>query len=91
MDLDHADRLWGHRIANHRLSSGILPAPDSEPEVLLHFAGTFDGYAVRPDLSRWLPEHFLPWFQEHGRLPALSLTMARAVLFGFQRWHHMTT
>jgi hypothetical protein len=56
----------------------------------MYFAGTFDGYSVRRDLRTFLPEVFLPWFQAQGRLPELSLTMARALLFGFQRWNHMT-
>lgn len=88
MDFEVADRFWGRRVPNHRLTSGILPPPDASGEQLLHFSGTFDGYSVRRDLRTYLPDVFFPWFQSHRRLPELSLTMARALLFGFGRWHH---
>jgi hypothetical protein len=85
------DQLWGRRVANHRLASGILPPCAASAEMLLMFGGTFDGYLVRslPEMGDWVAQ----LLRDHarGRLPALGLTMARAALFGFTRWHHHTT
>ena len=91
VDPDSSEAIaWHHRVANHRLGSGMLPAPQATDEQLLHFAGTFDGYLVRPTM---LPD-FIARFQaayERGERPALGLTAARTVLFAYSRWHHMTS
>lgn len=89
MDAYSAELLWGRRIASHRLTSGILPPPEADETALLRFAGTFDGYVVRPLDLPDLVERVLA-SNERGELVELSLTMSRAVLFGFSRWHHMT-
>jgi hypothetical protein len=70
----------------------MLPTPSAPEEELLWFGGSFDGYVVtvysgnlQPLTYRTLEEH------ESGRLPVYGLTMARAALFGFTRWHHHTS
>lgn len=90
MDEFSAERLWGRRIPNHRLTTGTLPPPEASDDLLLRFGATFDGYAVRPvDLADWVPRVLER--HERGEPMELSLTMTRAALFAFTRWHHMTT
>jgi hypothetical protein len=83
------ERLWGRLVANHRLTAGILPSPRAGDEALLRFAATFDGYVVRPvDMGDWVAQLLESY--KCGERFDLSLTMARAALFGFARWEHHT-
>lgn len=81
--------IWHRHIANHRLHAGLLHTPDASERDLIEFAGTMDGYAVRPkDIPTWVVE-VLERF-EAGEPIELGLTMSRTALFAFQRWRHMT-
>src|SRR5688500_6187447 len=87
--LEELEQRWGHVIPHFELGQDALPRPNAPRSELVHFAGTFDGYVVKPTpvLLTAFGDDCLHTFETSGGLPE-GLTFLRTALFGEQRRHH---
>jgi hypothetical protein len=85
VSVDAASR-WDRVIPHYGLTAGMLPDPESSWDELVHFAGTFDGYVVFPEMSAFsdFAAAGRESFARDGTLPE-GLTMLRTALHGEQR------
>jgi hypothetical protein len=75
---------WERVVPHYALTAQLVPPPASDWDVLVHFAGTFDGYVIKPTALEEFCDRARREFDADGRLPE-GLTMLRTALFGEQR------
>lgn len=81
---------WSRVISNSALTADMLPAPRSGWDELVHFAGTFNGYRVQPNVTHAAAalDEARAHFDAQGAPPPAGLASLRALLFFTQRADH---